>query len=225
MKVLDVNIGLSKVDTGKELSDSFCQVCSFCGKIVRVGPINFKSCTNLSGNQFFCPFCLRHDFHLRSSRHVLIMSYRAIVGFYYYRDYLDPWIETHRCYLSDINHMVEQHSKMGLHHPAFSYDPYSMLWFVDFNKIGKSPRKAPYADVESMAVTILSVFGLEDRFFNSAHDKMWTKYQEALQLFYEKRQRPKDRRMLIPTLSGIASEKPEFYDKTRDFLSCLLQLK
>ena len=51
------------------------------------------------------------------------------------------------------------------------------------------------------------------------------KFQSAMKTFYEKRQRPKDRRMLIPTLSGIVQDKKEFFEKTREFVSTLLIMK
>lgn len=221
MEILDVKISVTKEDTGKEIASNFFQTCSFCDKLVKVGRLNFKTCCRLSGSQFFCPFCLRHDFHHRSSRNILILSFRAIVGFYYYRRYQSD----RDMYLNEIQAMVDQHARVGVQNPTFSYDPFTMLWFVNFNKIGNESRKAPYGEVEATALAALNVFNLSKAIRQSAHEEMWKKYQEAMKTFYEKRQRPKDRRMLIPTLTGIAhGEKPEFFEKTRDFVYSHLEI-
>lgn len=221
MEVLDVKISVTKEDTGKELASNFYQTCTFCTKLVKVGRLNFKSCCHLSSGQFHCPFCLRHNFHHRSSRNVLVLSYRAIIAYLYYRRYLS----TRTIWLSEIHALIDRHSKVGLQNPVFAYDPFTMLWFVDFNKVGHDSWKAPYHEVEVTAQAILSVFDLDQYVRIDAHKDMWKRYQEALQLFYQKRQRPKDRRMLVPTLSGMVfGEKPEFFDKTRDFVSSCLEI-
>ncbi len=222
MEVLDVKISVTKEDTGKELASNFYQTCTFCRKLIKVGHLNFKSCCHLSGSQFYCPFCLRNNFHYRSSRHVLIMSCRAILGYFYYRKYLTG---LRTMWLSEIQTLADRHMKVGLQNPAFSYDPHTMLWFVDFTKVGSDSWKAPFHEIELTAHGILSCLNLDKKIREGVHKEMWKKYQEALELFYHKRQRPKDRRMLIPTLTGVVfGEKPEFFEKTRDFLASYLEI-
>lgn len=121
--------------------------------------------------------------------------------------------------------MLDRHVMIGMLNPTLCYDQFTMLWFVDFNKIGNDPRKAPIEEIETTISSILHVFKLNNIVKQNAYDELWKKYQEAIELFYHKRQRPKDRRMLIPTLNGIVfGEKPEFFEKTRDFIYSDLEI-
>ena len=100
-----------------------------------------------------------------------------------------------------------------------------MLWFIDFNKIGNDSWKAPYQEIETTLHAILLSFDLDQYIRKEVHKNMWKKYQEAVQLFYQKRQRPENHRMLIPTLKGIVfGEKPEFFDKTKNFVVSYLEI-
>jgi hypothetical protein len=219
MEVLDVKIFVDKEDTEQELASNFCQTCAFCEKFVKVSRLNFKSCCHLSGKKFYCPFCLRHNFHYRSARNVLILSYRAIIACFYYSHYLS----NRTLWLSEIHTLIDRHRKIGLQNPTFAYDPFTMLWFIDFNKVGGDAWKAPYKEIETTLHSILLSFDLDQHIRKDVHKNMWKKYQDAALLFYQKRQRPKNNRMLIPTLKDIVfGEKPEFFDKTRNFVvSCL----
>jgi hypothetical protein len=140
MQVHDVEVIKIEAPEDRELSDTFYRVCVFCDKIVRVTPSNFHSCTKLSNGQFYCPFCLRHNHHHRSGHNILILSFRAIIGYYYYRFYHDkdsPWV----MYVTDIQKWIDQHIKIGLQNPVFVYDPHTMLWFIDFNRLARTSTR------------------------------------------------------------------------------------
>lgn len=224
LKTYDVSVKQVEETSGQELSDTFYHNCLFCEKLVRVSSDNFNSCLNLGGGKFYCPFCLRNNFNYRTSRNVLIVSFRAIIGQYYYKHFLETERHKTKMWLSEIECMIERHERLGLKCPVYSYDPSTYLWFVDFNKIGKNPRKAPIGEVTGIAQMILSVFKLDKVYGQYVFNDMWKKYEHALKLFYEKRQRPADRRMLIPTLHGIVhGHKDGFFDKAREFLPAFLQ--
>jgi hypothetical protein len=207
MNTQDVEITQVDIDTEKELSSSFYHSCFFCDKLVSVRPQNFKSCVRLSGKKFHCAFCLRNNHNYRSNRNVLILSYRGIIGYYYRMLYLT---KPHKLWFNQIENLIEKHQKIGLQNPVFSYDPSTFLWFIDFNKIGSEKRKAPFDDVQKNVKLMFDVFDIETHIEKNVAEAMLDRFDKALTFFYEKRKRPKDRRMLIPTFSGlVGSEKSE----------------
>ena len=223
MKVHDVNIQPVQEDNGGELADKFYRCCGFCNKLVRITAVNLKSCVHLSGRGFYCPFCLRHNFHHKSNRHVLILSYRAIIAHYYYRNYLGygrkkMWVNEIRC-------CIKAHQSIGLQNPVFCYDPITYLWFIDFSKVGQGQHKAPVEEVLRTAQSMLRTFDLKSHYSEHTFNSMWDKYEKAIRLFHTHRKRPKGKRMLIPTLSGCATGDQEHFEKTRDFLAFQLELK
>lgn len=215
MQIQDVELTKINLDSGHELSNTFYRVCSFCNKVVRVNPYNFKSCLKIGGNKFFCPFCLRNKHHHRSSRNILIMSYRAIVGYYYLRFYQS---NPHKMWLSQIESMLHIHEQMGLQSPVMTYDPSTFLWYVDFNQIGSGSRHAPFNEVSQTLDMVLDVFNLTHNLSSKADAEVRAKFSSAVESFHEKRKRPVSRRMLIPTLSGVITrEDASFFDQTREF--------
>lgn len=223
MKVNDVQVTKVEPNGDNELSDTFFRVCVFCDKVVRVDGANFKSCVNLSGNKFYCPFCLRNNFHFRSNRNVLIMSFRAILGYYYSRLYE---VVPRKMYYNQMETYLDKHVEIGLNSPVLSFDPETLLWFVDFNRIGNDRHKAPFDEVMHAIGEMYDVFDIDKRVNAYAHNDTWDKFEKAITTFYQKRKRPKGRRMLIPTFAGaIMQEKEEFWDTTRDFVRSEMRLK
>lgn len=222
MQVQDVELIKVEADTGNELSDNFYRVCVFCDKVVRVSPQFFKSCAQLSGNKFFCPFCLRNDHNHRDSRHILLMSYRAIIGYLYYVHYDGK--SPRDIYFSQIERYIEKHQNVGLSNPVFSYDPHTFLWFVDFNKVGSAKNKAPFEEVKHTIKLMLDAFELKNNYHEKMYDEMLDKFIKAATTFYEQRKRPKNRRMLIPTIEDHQLDK-KFLEQTRDFTRNLFYLR
>lgn len=223
MKVHDIEV--EKIESGEsnELSNTLHRVCTFCDKVVRVSNRNFKTCQNLSGNKFYCPFCLRNNFHHRSSRDVLIMSYRGIIGYYYYRFYD---ISPRKLWMSEIEANINKHSYIGLQNPVLSYDPSTYLWFINFGLVGNTKSKAPFDEVLYVIKAMYDVFNIKNNFSQYVADFVWDKFSKALTLFYQKRKRPKDRRILIPTfINCVYQEKQPFYDFTREFVKFNLVIK
>jgi hypothetical protein len=217
MNLKEVNVTTIETETGQEISDNFYRVCAFCDKIVRVQAHNFKSCENLGGNKFYCPFCLRNGHNFRSNRQILGLSFRGIFGFYYYRLYDASPKKMYFCQLESI---IDKHRNIGLQNPALNYDPSIFMWYADFNKIGNHARKAPYSEVKQSIKLMIESFNLNLNTGVKIEDNMLSRFTKAMDLFYEKRQRPNGRRMLIPTLNGFVHSKnnEEFFESTRNFV-------
>lgn len=208
MEILDVE--LEAVEIGNELSDTFFIPCSFCKEMVWMHENNLESCKKLANNLPYCPFCIRHNFHSETNKNVMILSFRAIVGYYYYHLYD---CEDRSMWLNEIKQMVVRHEYEGLENPVFSYNRRPMLWFVDFNRVGESSDKAPYSEVEQTVKEMLNAFEVECKINKRSVNPLWEKFSEAITLFYEKRHRPKSNRMLIPTLRGQAFGFSDFKDQ------------
>lgn len=229
MKLRDIQISPITPKIEGQLSDSYYKNCRFCGKLVKTNLSVMRGCVNLSGDKFYCAFCLRHNHHFRTSKNILVFSYRGIIGYYHLKLYCAA--KAHyaypQLYLSDIIKMEQCHHEIGIRSPVLSYDPSTMLWFADFNRIGKDKNKAPYKEVERLAHKMLKVFQI-DGFFGKGEEDFWEKFQSAIKVFYRQRKRPKDRRMLIPTLQGVVVDNylnHDDWDATRGFVASDLALE
>lgn len=192
------NVDIDKLKTEKSVASYTYRSCAFCTKTVFLNLLNSQSIIHLSKSSSYCSFCLRNNFHHRSSSNVLMMSFRGIIGFYYHKFYnvTPPTI-----WLNQIQEFIDRHISIGLANPVFTYDPYTFLWFIDFNRIGKGSQKAPFAEVAITVKSMFNAFKLTKYRSATASKEMWDKFNKALKLFYNQRKRPKDRKMLIPTLS------------------------
>lgn len=221
MLIHDVEVTPIQLDVGQELTDSFYRNCVFCEKLIKITPLNFKSLTNI-GNGEYCPFCLRHEFHHRDSHNILAFSFRGILGYYYYRLYRT---RVPKIYESQIENIIEKQALIGLQSPVLSFDPGTFLWFADFNMIGTDKHKAPYEEIETIIRRMYNELGLFT-YWAASTEAVWDKFQKAIHTFYQKRKRPKDRRMLIPTLYDLMrNEDEDFWDQTRDFNRTCLVIK
>jgi hypothetical protein len=205
-----------------ELSDRIYYQCQFCEKQVGLQAPSRKICEKLSGNQFFCTFCLRNQFYTADNRHILALSFRGIIGYYYYALY-----NTKRMWLSEISDYASEHEKAGLENPVFHYDHDTFMWFIDFRKIGRGRRKIRLNDTLKSIVSILSVFNIYHHAPSVKLHKIYGKFEEAIIKFHSERYRPEGKRLLIPTLSGCIQEvtKNLNMEDTRYFLPQLLKSK
>ncbi len=208
-----------KQDLGGELSDQISYRCSFCFKLVGLYPTARRICEKLSGDDFYCAHCLRNSFNTKASRHILILSFRAVIGYYYEALYNTTPREL---WISEIEDYVQMHSLVGQQNPVFKYDPESMLWFVDFSKIGRGKKKIRITDVLKTVINVLACFNLHQHVPLIKMSKFYGKYEEAITKFYRQRYRPDDKPLLIPTLAGCSEVDPKkvCIDDTRDFTSC-----
>ncbi|NIQ15296.1 MAG: hypothetical protein GTO02_13160, partial [Candidatus Dadabacteria bacterium] len=98
----------------KELNANY-SICNFCHKQTGINPNNER----LSGrDKFFCTFCIRHNFHTKNNANVLILSFRAILGYFYEEFYSGK--NGRKIWLSQLKDYADIHQKIGLENPAFS---------------------------------------------------------------------------------------------------------
>lgn len=210
MKVHDVEVELTNSMT-QELSNVFYRNCLFCNKTVRMSSQNLDVSLKLVRKGYFCAFCVRNNFHHKLRQNVLIFSFRGVIGYYYW----DLYRFERKFWHSQIKDLIDNHSFVGLQNPVLHYDPSSYLWFADFNRIGNGDKKISITDTTLSIRSILDVFNLP----NNHNQKLWDRFNQAIWLFYTQRKRPKDKRALIPTLSGICGHHHAdcFWDTTRSF--------
>ena len=220
-KVAEIKIEPIKEKRDGGLSSEYYYECSFCQKTVYPQMDDLKVMyENLSGDRFHCPFCLRHGFHTRNNKHILILSFRAIIGYYYYQHYVHAFEP--KLYISEIKEIVEAHVQAGLTNPTFYYDPETYLWFVDFGRVGHGRKKIYFEDVLKTITNILACFNLSQYLHYPKVHVLFDKYSEAVQKWYENRTRPEGKRMLIPTLIGcgaVANPTGFTIEDTKNFTS------
>lgn len=220
MKVEEVKLSVLP-NTSDELAISTHSICDFCGKNVRLFNKTRYIYERMSGeNRFFCSFCLKHGFHTKNRRNVLVVSYRAIFGFYYYWLYCDQNLLAY----SQISDFIESHAETGGQLPVCHYDRDSFLWFFDFSKVGNKKRQIPLSVIIKNVINTLVCFDLLSHVPEIKTSILFAKYLEAIDKFYQNRYRPEGKKHLIPTLSGCMSlnfptiSKNKFdYEITRNF--------
>lgn len=212
-------------DENGELSDKVLRKCCFCEKKCTVFPVNKQLLTKLSGpDAFYCDFCLRHNFNSKNNRNIMILTFRSIIGYFYYQNYLlidrGNAPNVRRTWVSEIEDYIEYHREAGECNPIFVYDPETLLWFVDFSKVGDTRRKVPLDEVLKTVMNILLCFNLYETVPGVNINQFFQKYKDAITNFYEKRHRPEKRRILSPTFMhcGIYESKTVTFAKMREFV-------
>lgn len=206
-----------------ELADHVYQVCDFCGKNFELSPAVRKHVEQLSGHKsLYCPFCLRHGYNTKNNRNVLIMTFRSIIGYYYHEFYLVPHT---KMWLAEIKDYIDIHARVGLISPLFTYDPETLLWFVDFSKVGLSKKKLKVEEVLKMTINILACFNLSQQIPQMRMTRFYNKYKEAIMQFHTKRYRPEGKPVLAPTLTGCVNTGSKLLERTRVFIANDLEEK
>lgn len=195
---------LSVENNSEELSDRIFYECYFCGKREGFYNDSHKILEMLSGEQFYCSFCLRNGFHTKNNKNVLILSFRSIVGYYYNVYYANNVNNKKIIYISEIIDYVKAHEEVGLLNPLFFYDPKTMLWFIDFSRIGRGKKKIRLEEIKKTIANILVCFNLSHHISNFKIGMIYKKYIDSLNKFHSSRYRPDGRRCLIPTLYNCA---------------------
>tara|TARA_Y100000034_G_C6910429_1_gene424487 strand:- start:5369 stop:6058 length:690 start_codon:yes stop_codon:yes gene_type:complete len=209
----------------EDLADNFAYYCYFCEKKVKTDSTHNKICETLvRSKNFYCPFCVRNKFYTKKRWNVLQLTFRAVIGYLYWKSYR---VKNKKVYLCEIKDMIAAHAKLGLYNPAFNYDPDTYIWFVDFNPIGGSKRQIDVEEINKTVINILACFNLNESTNGTQSHKLFEKYKEAIELFYSHRQRPDGKTLLVPTLSGCGGtmEASFDYDKCRNFLPKNLKVR
>jgi len=181
-----------------------CQ-CNFCQTNVNLTPRKREMWKNSSGReQFYCGFCLSNSYNTNMNKHVLIMSFRSLIGYYYYGLYAN---NPKNMAYSQIVDMVTNHQEVGLKNPMMKYDPSTHLWFVNFYKIGNKNKSLGIDQLLKTTLEIIASFQIPMHVKGASSYKLFKKYQEAFVLFYQQRTRPEGARILVPTM--IKTGAPE----------------
>ena len=172
--------------------------CCFCEKLFKITP-DHQNIINKLGDKVYCPFCIRHSHQTKAQKDILILTFRSVIGHYYYCHYKkDKFM-----WLSEIKDCIANHIEAGMSNPFFNYDDETFLWFIDFNRVGKSTKKINKDVVIEVVSKIVSTFNIERNMGHKSKDKFHSKYIDAINLFYSHRKRPHDRKILNPTLSNL----------------------
>lgn len=184
--------------TSGELSNTIHRECEFCGKIMALSPTR-NEIHEFLNSEFYCDTCLRNRFYTKHNRHILVLTFRALFAYYYYAFYRGTNRTVH---YTEILEYINTHSKIGLRNPVFYYDPQSLLWFVDFSRVGKGKSKLPLEEVLKTVANILACLNIQSHMPTVRVFELFEKYKEAISVFYQRRYRPPGKRMLVPTLIG-----------------------
>ncbi len=191
-------------------------MCDFCGKMVT--PVDsMSSLEKLSGpGHFFCGFCLRHNRNTKNRRNVLVLSYRGLFAYLYFEVYVAQRLVS----FSEIEDAIDAHVAVGLKNPVFAYDAATMLWHVDFSRVGGTKKKLPVEEVKTTVNDVLKNLTLPALGNTVQWSKLESKYVDAVDGFYQKRSRPPTRRLLIPTMKGCGPLEPKGanWDRHKDFV-------
>jgi len=228
-KLFTCQVKLNPIDpeNSGELSDVIFRKCFFCEKSHEINSEQYFLIQKMSGpGNFYCPFCLRHNLHTKNNRNTLILSFRSIIGYLYFHNYLHS-LDRSKLRISEIEDYIFSHEKIGLVNPLFIYDSETMLWFIDFSKVGFSKKKVPLDEVLKTIINILDSFNFSKTVPSLNSDSLFNKYKNAIKLFYTSRRRPENKKILIPTFNGCGVMEPKFFsfDETKDFIFEDLQLK
>jgi hypothetical protein len=206
--------------TSGELSDKVLRKCNFCKKECECFASQSQIIDRLCGpKNFYCSFCLRHGFNNKGNRNVFILSFRSIFSYFYLQNYCSS-ILIKKIWISEIEDYIESHKIVGLINPLFFYDDETMLWFIDFSKVGNSKKKIPLDEILKTIINILVCFNFRENAIGMNLSDLYLKYKKGVEEFYQKRHIPKDDRMLIPNLenTGAAHLKSHNAEKTKNFI-------
>jgi len=223
--VRDIEVSVEETPENNELSTEYTFLCNFCQRRLKTsityGGIYERLVRKSSG--FYCPNCIRNGFYTKKRNDILQMTFRGIFGYIYYRCYVSEGFSKEKTsvFLAEIQDAIDAHARTGLLNPAFSYDPETYIWFVDFSKIGVNKNQMGIQDVYKTVVNILVCFNIAQVISNVQMHKLYDKYNEAINLFYTQRKRTEGRRrLLVPSMQGCGgtNETGFDYEKTRNFL-------
>jgi hypothetical protein len=168
--------------------------CNFCNK--QVPTTKATHLAKLSGDSFYCSHCIRHGYNSKNRRNVLITSFKSLFG-YYYQAFC---VSTRKLWVSELKELHDLHVQVGLQMPVLSYDPETMYWFIDYNKIGRGRKKINHKHVCHTIIDIISCFNLPEYLDKVKINKFASKYLIAMREFYAHRHRPDNKKLLLPTL-------------------------
>lgn len=185
-------------------------VCGYCEKKFTITTTNYCFYKKLNNSKIYCPFCLRNKHHHKSCRNILPLSFRSIIGYYFYKIYKNSINK-------EIIDMIKKHKLIGLECPILSYDEETFMWYLNFNHVGNK-KEFSFVEVKNVLKHIFKTFEINKKIDEQAEKNLWNKFEKSLDLFYFQRKRPKNKRFLIPTIEDSSSiNEKSFLEKTKNF--------
>lgn len=206
-----VKVSMESINSNDVFNYIFAR-CNFCHKDSVMKETTYKDAFQLGHGYFYCPFCVRNRFNYKKREHILLMDFKGIIGFYINYLYSEGTI-----YNFQIIDYIRKHSITGLKNPIFSYDHESMLWFVDFTRVGNTKNKVPIESVIQNTKNIIQSFDVNKNIKNCNPQKILDKYEESINDFYVSRKRPEGKRILSPTLKNCTYRAQIDWDLTKEF--------
>jgi hypothetical protein len=100
--------------------------------------------------------------------------------------------------MAEIDDIIDSHKKAGLENPVFQYDEESMFWFINFLKVGESKKRINVEEVYKTINSIIDSLKTKDTNEEVQFESLRQKYFDAINLFYTKRYRPTNKKLLCP---------------------------
>lgn len=203
MKTYKITLKPIPNSPGGMLSERILTKCTFCYKTCHIDSNLFANLHWLAGKEkFFCGFCIRNNFDTKANKDVLVLTFKNVFNYFYQQNHLNK----KKMWMCEIKDIIEDHRNVGLRNPVFYYDEESMNWFVNFSRVGSVKRKMSlegvkktiYEIVDSLKIGVYTK-GVEEKVIRR-------KYLDAIDLFDEKRYRPKGRKVLSPTIGEIRKD-------------------
>jgi|APGre2960657404_1045060.scaffolds.fasta_scaffold00286_8 hypothetical protein len=216
MNVSQIQLSTLLMPSSGELSDLFIRYCEFCLKKCESDSKNYIYCKKLGPDStFFCEFCLRNAFQTQRKNNVLILSFKSIIAWFYFQNYLNGRPRMWFCQIKDY---IQAHKEIGLRNPLFMYDEETMLWFIDFSRIGDDGKKIQLESVCETIESVVDSFDLEKNVPSLDVNKFFSKYANSISEFHKKRERPSNKHSLSPTFLECLPPDIKFpYDKIKNF--------
>lgn len=197
MKCFKINLKPIPINANGALSDYLVTKCFFCQKKFKIDSNCFQNLHKLSGGkEIFCGFCIRNGFNNRNNKDVIILTFKNIFNHYYSQNH----IALKKMWISEIRDLVENHKNIGLLNPTFYYDEDSMNWFINFLKVGDTRKKINIEEIKKTISLIIESLMFKKMNPEIKEEYVKQKYLDAIDLFYKKRYRPKNKKVLSPKI-------------------------
>jgi hypothetical protein len=209
-----------------ELSEKFFRKCHFCEKNCELVANQLELIDRLSGSgNFYCCFCLRHRLNKKRNRNVLIFSFRSIIAHFYFKNYIQI-NNGQKLGVSQIEDYIEAHRQIGSVNPLFLYDSETLLWFLDFSRVGHGKKKIIIEEILKTISNILDSFNLSETIPEISRSSVYLKYKQAIEFFDQNKFLPNNQNMFIPIItSDFLENKSAIQNKMRNFVFDDLKIK
>lgn len=179
------------------ISENPIVTCFFCQKTKRIEEKSIRTIKRVADKkETFCEFCSKNKFYDEEiSKDILILSFKNIINCYI----KEKHYRLEEMWKSEIEDLIDKHVFIGKSCPVLLYDEEAKNWFADFSRIGEEENKINIKEIYEIIANIINVFDIKEEFPQCNLSVFLKKYYDAIELFYERRFRPKNKKILCPT--------------------------